>query len=104
MKERQSLPRIPRGLGAFLIDLKSEVSFSPILGFQALLFSTVANLRPQKFLLKFMRTGIAQVAVMTRRPRDTLRPEHACESRYSFLICFVTKSDFSPDRRGLGLL
>jgi hypothetical protein len=65
MKERRSLPRIPRGLGAFLIDLKSEVSFSAILGFHALLFSTVANLRPQKFLLKFMRTGIARMVVMT---------------------------------------
>jgi hypothetical protein len=50
MKERQSFPLIPRGLGAFLIDLKSEASFSSILGFHALLFSTVANLRPQKFL------------------------------------------------------
>jgi hypothetical protein len=65
MKERQSLPRIPRGLGAFLIGLKSKVSFSAILGFDALLFSTVAHLRAQKFLLKFMGIGIARMVVMT---------------------------------------
>jgi hypothetical protein len=65
MKESQSLPLIRRGLGAFLLDLKSEASFSAILGFHALLFSTVANSRPQKFLLKFMRIGIARMVVMT---------------------------------------
>jgi hypothetical protein len=65
MKERQSLPLIPRGLGAFLIDLKSEVGFSAILSFHALLFSTVANLQPQKFLLNFMRTGIARIVALT---------------------------------------